>query len=130
MFKFARPGMIGKRPIRILETGISFTHNARNLSYSNTGHGKIRMLNYAERYIIFQMRSEIKVYDTTTNTLKSPYVSNQEVKHYIGNNEVDGSCCVAGMSIYCYVNPTKDLSEDGLDGKFNKLVRINAQKLV
>ena len=80
------------------------------------------MLNFAERYIIFRLQTEIKVYDTITNTLKSPLVSNRRIEKYI-YGEVDGSSCVAGMSIYCYVNPESY-------GSRNKLVRINAQKLV
>ena len=115
--------MIGKHPIIIYKTGIIFTTDKYNHAYENIGKGKVRMLNYADRYIIFQTRTDIKVYDTTTNLLKSPYVSNQRIKNYIKESEVDGSCCVAGMSIYCYVNP-------GSYGDFNRLVRINAQKLV
>ena len=120
--------MIGKRPIRILETGISFTNNnsKRYLVDANKGHG-VRMLNYADRYIMFQMQSDIKVYDTTTNILKSPYISDKQIKDYISNRKVEGSCCVAGMSIYCYVIPTS-ADDDGRNK--NKLVRINAQKLV
>ena len=72
------------------------------------------MLNYAERYIIFITRFDIKVYDTTTNLLTSPYVK---------NHKLDGSFCVAGTSVYCYVNP-------GIQDEFNRLFEINAQMLV
>ena len=83
------------------------------------------MMNYADRYIMFQMQTDIKVYDTTTNILKSPMVSNQKIQGYLDQSEVEGNCCVAGMSIYCYFIPTSAYAS-----KFLKLVRINAQKLV
>ena len=87
--------MIGKRPIRILETSILFTNNKLDQAHAIIGPGKVRMLNYAERYIIFQMRIGIKVYDTIENTLKSCRVSNRRIEKYM-KGEVEGSCCVVG----------------------------------
>ena len=70
-----------------------------------------------------------KVYDTTTNILKSPYISDKQIKDYISNRKVEGSCCVAGMFISAMSFLLPLMMMDAIKISWLELMRKSSSKI-